>query len=71
MSAFRRLRQLPLGDLLHRGLLYSLVGVTGWGVFMIGAVHVDTMRRGKGMFAFLLVVRFKLNGAFTEVSPYL
>ena len=48
MSMFHRLRQMPVGDLLHRGLLYTLVGITGWGTFMIGAVHMDTMKRGRG-----------------------
>ncbi|EKM53637.1 uncharacterized protein PHACADRAFT_260096 [Phanerochaete carnosa HHB-10118-sp] len=47
MSVFQRLRQVPIGDILHRGLLYTLVGITGWGVYMIGAVHMDTMRRGR------------------------
>lgn len=47
MSVFQRLRQVPIGDILHRGLLYTLVGITGWGIYMIGAVHMDTMRRGR------------------------
>lgn len=51
MSAFQRLRHAPIGDILHRGLLYTLVGVTGWGIYMIGAVHMDTMRRGRGAYA--------------------
>lgn len=48
MSLFQRVRQMPIGDILHRGLLYTLVGITGWGTVMIGAVHLDTMKRGRG-----------------------
>ena len=39
---------MPLGDVLHRGLLYTLVGITGWGIYQMGAVHMDTLRRGRG-----------------------
>jgi hypothetical protein len=48
MSVFQRLRSVPLADVLHRGFLYSLVGISGWGIYMMGAVHMDTLRRGRG-----------------------
>lgn len=51
MSVFQRLRQMPIGDVLHRGVLYTIVGISGWGIFMIGAVHMDTMKRGRGTLA--------------------
>ncbi|KAI0343449.1 hypothetical protein BDW22DRAFT_1483505 [Trametopsis cervina] len=51
MSVLQRLRALPLGDLLHRTFLYSLVGISGWGVFMMGAVHRDTLKRGRDYIA--------------------
>ncbi|KAF9012668.1 hypothetical protein BDQ17DRAFT_718773 [Cyathus striatus] len=40
--------RLSLIDYLHRGVVYSLVGLTVWGVGMSVAVHRDTMRRGRG-----------------------
>ncbi|OBZ69573.1 Acylphosphatase [Grifola frondosa] len=36
------------GDILHRGLVYSLFGITLWGIYQIGSVHRDTLRRGRG-----------------------
>ncbi|KZT72429.1 hypothetical protein DAEQUDRAFT_664266 [Daedalea quercina L-15889] len=41
--------RLSVTDILHRGLLYTLVGISLWGVVMIGVVHRDTLRRGRGM----------------------
>ncbi|KAI0087134.1 hypothetical protein BDY19DRAFT_956282 [Irpex rosettiformis] len=51
MSVFQRLRSLPIGDILHRGLLYSLVGISGWGLYTMGAVHLDILKRGRGALA--------------------
>ncbi|CAL1712056.1 unnamed protein product [Somion occarium] len=45
--AFRNPFKLPIGDLLHRGFIYSLAGVTVWGAIMIGMVHRDTLKRGQ------------------------
>ncbi|KAI0785828.1 hypothetical protein C8Q75DRAFT_774704 [Abortiporus biennis] len=36
-----------IGDLLHRGLIYSLVGISVWAVVMTGVVHRDTLQRGQ------------------------
>lgn len=40
--------KLPLLDILHRGVVYSLAGLTVWGIVMSVAVHRDTIQRGKG-----------------------
>ena len=48
MSVWQRVRQFPIGDVLHRTLLYAIVGTTVGGMFMIGYIHNDTMRRGRG-----------------------
>ena len=40
--------RLALTDILHRGVVYSLVGLSVWGIYMMGAVHRDKMRRGEG-----------------------
>ncbi|EPT02435.1 hypothetical protein FOMPIDRAFT_82593 [Fomitopsis schrenkii] len=39
--------RMSITDILHRGLLYTLVGITVWGVVMIGVVHRDTLKRGR------------------------
>jgi len=39
--------RMPITDILHRGVLYSLVGLSVWGIVMMGAVHRDTLQRGK------------------------
>ncbi|TFK45040.1 hypothetical protein BDQ12DRAFT_674015 [Crucibulum laeve] len=42
---------LPVLDILHRGVVYSLVGISIWGVGMSVAVHRDTLRRGREIMA--------------------
>ncbi|KAI0667121.1 hypothetical protein C8Q78DRAFT_1082622 [Trametes maxima] len=39
--------RLSISDILHRGLVWSLVGVSVWGIVMIGVVHQNTMRAGR------------------------
>ncbi|KAI0686707.1 hypothetical protein BC835DRAFT_1420256 [Cytidiella melzeri] len=39
---------MPVADILHRGFLYTLVGISAWGIFSMGTVHMDTLRRGRG-----------------------
>lgn len=39
---------LPVLDILHRGVVLSLVGLSAYGVLMSVAVHRDTIQRGKG-----------------------
>ena len=46
MSIFKSL--LGFYDVLHRGAVFGLVGIAGWGLFMMGAAHFSIMRRGKG-----------------------
>ena len=46
--AFRTRSGLSVTDILHRGLVWSLFGITVWGVVMIGAVHRNTLRAGEG-----------------------
>ncbi|KAA1475221.1 hypothetical protein DENSPDRAFT_414125 [Dentipellis sp. KUC8613] len=41
----------PLADILHRGTVLTLVGVSIWGMTTGYLVHRDTMRRGKGIIA--------------------
>jgi hypothetical protein len=40
--------RMPVADVLHRGLVTSLFGLTLYGVFMGVAIHRDTLRRGRG-----------------------
>lgn len=40
--------RLPIGDILHRGIVYSLVGLSVWGIVTMGRVHFDKIRRGQG-----------------------
>lgn len=42
-----RLR-MSIGDILHRALVYSLAGLSVWGIVMMGVVHRETLQRGKG-----------------------
>ncbi|KAI0061090.1 hypothetical protein BV25DRAFT_1806184, partial [Artomyces pyxidatus] len=39
---------LPISDILHRGVVTSLVGICVWGIATGYMVHRDTMRRGRG-----------------------
>ncbi|KAF9479093.1 hypothetical protein BDN70DRAFT_879159 [Pholiota conissans] len=43
--------RLPLTDILHRGVVYSLAGLSVYGVVMSVLIHRDTMRRGRGIMA--------------------
>ncbi|KAF8234377.1 hypothetical protein L208DRAFT_1359604 [Tricholoma matsutake] len=38
---------LPVLDILHRGIVYSLVGLSVYGIAMSFAVHRDTLQRGR------------------------
>lgn len=46
--------RLPLSDILHRGIVYSLAGLTVCGVVMAVFVHRDTMQRGRGVWQITL-----------------
>lgn len=39
---------LPVLDILHRGVVLSLVGLSAYGIFASFAVHQDTLQRGRG-----------------------
>ena len=41
--------RLPLSDILHRGVVYSLVGLSVATMVMAVFVHRDTMQRGRGV----------------------
>ncbi|RPD57377.1 hypothetical protein L226DRAFT_537471 [Lentinus tigrinus ALCF2SS1-7] len=43
--------RLSIGDILHRGLVWSLFGVSVWGIVMIGVVHRNTLAAGRGALA--------------------
>jgi len=43
--------RLPLSDILHRGVVYSLVGLTVSSAVMAVFVHLDTMQRGRDVIA--------------------
>ncbi|KAF9816806.1 hypothetical protein IEO21_03886 [Rhodonia placenta] len=45
-----------IGDILHRALVYSLAGLSVWGIVMMGVVHRETLQRGKGNVGDLLTV---------------
>ena len=38
----------PLADILHRGAVLTLVGISVWGIGTGVMVHRDTLRRGRG-----------------------
>lgn len=40
--------RLPLPDILHRGVVYSLAGLSVYAVVMSVFIHRDTMKRGRG-----------------------
>jgi len=39
--------RLPLSDILHRGIVYSLAGLSVYAVVMSVFIHRDTMQRGR------------------------
>ncbi|RDX40413.1 hypothetical protein OH76DRAFT_1366293 [Lentinus brumalis] len=43
--------RLSIADMLHRGFVWSLFGVSVWGIVMIGVVHRNTLAAGRGAFA--------------------
>ncbi|KAF8959933.1 hypothetical protein BDZ97DRAFT_1761087 [Flammula alnicola] len=43
--------RLPLADILHRGVVYSLAALSVYGVVMSIMVHRDTMKRGREIMA--------------------
>ncbi|KAF8870887.1 hypothetical protein BD779DRAFT_1454740 [Infundibulicybe gibba] len=40
---------LPALDILHRGVVWSLVSLSAYGIFLGASVHRDTMQRGRGI----------------------
>ncbi|KAI0827687.1 hypothetical protein BC628DRAFT_149745 [Trametes gibbosa] len=40
--------RLAVSDILHRGLVWSLLGVSVWGIVMMGVVHRETLKAGRG-----------------------
>ncbi|KAI0274999.1 hypothetical protein BC834DRAFT_850637 [Gloeopeniophorella convolvens] len=43
--------RLPIADVLHRGVILSLVGVCVWGISTGVFVYRDTLRAGRGIIA--------------------
>ncbi|KAF8161423.1 hypothetical protein B0H34DRAFT_700909 [Crassisporium funariophilum] len=43
--------RLGITDILHRGVVYSLVGLSGYAVVMSVLIHRDTMKRGREVIA--------------------
>ncbi|TFK83436.1 hypothetical protein K466DRAFT_262919 [Polyporus arcularius HHB13444] len=43
--------RLSVMDMLHRGFVWSLLGVSVWGIVMIGVVHRNTLAAGRGALA--------------------
>jgi len=43
--------RMPIADILHRGLVTSLFGLTLFGVFCGVAIHRETLQRGREMIA--------------------
>jgi len=43
--------RLSLTDILHRGVVYSLVGLSVYGVVMSVVIHRDTLKRGREIIA--------------------
>ncbi|OJT06272.1 hypothetical protein TRAPUB_2852 [Trametes pubescens] len=39
--------RLAVSDVLHRGLVWSLLGVSVWGIVMMGVVHRETLKAGR------------------------
>ena len=55
MASSRQFKFLGLTpmDMLHRTFVFGLAGMACYGVFMMGAIHFDTMKRGKGVLSLL------------------
>jgi len=56
--------RLSIADILHRGVVLSLVGVCIWGVGTGFLVHRDTVRMGKE-----IIAQREAAGLPTDVSP--
>lgn len=52
--------RLSAADILHRGVVLSLIGVCVWGIGTGVLVHRDTLRMGRGTYTFHIVFAFPL-----------
>jgi len=43
------MRRLPVADILHRGIVTSLFGLTLYGIFLGVAIHRETLQKGREM----------------------
>ena len=48
LSATRPMARISVADVLHRGVVLSLVGLTVYGIGAGVMIHRDTLRRGRG-----------------------
>ncbi|KAJ3773355.1 hypothetical protein FB446DRAFT_539054 [Lentinula raphanica] len=44
------MRRLPVLDILHRTVVYSLAGLTAWTVVSAVMVHRETLQKGRGIY---------------------
>ncbi|TBU22314.1 hypothetical protein BD311DRAFT_676375 [Dichomitus squalens] len=57
--AFRT--RLSIGDILHRGVVWSLFGITVWGAVMIGVVHRNTLAAGRAHTCGIIALQYTLS----------
>ncbi|KAH9856738.1 hypothetical protein C2E23DRAFT_721485 [Lenzites betulinus] len=60
--------RLAVSDVLHRGLVWSLLGVSVWGIVMMGVVHRETLKAGRGAHMQALA-RQEALGQTPQVAP--
>jgi hypothetical protein len=48
--------RMPIADILHRGVVTSLFGLTVFGVFMGVAIHRETLKKGRGKLNYIQIL---------------
>lgn len=59
--------RLSAADILHRGVVLSLIGVCVWGIGTGVLVHRDTLRMGRGTYIPLRFHYFPMNSDHTHI----
>jgi hypothetical protein len=58
----------PIADILHRGLVLSLAGLAGYGIFLGFAVHRETIEKGRRMYCFFFIFLSSFLRSVFDVS---
>ena len=58
------MRRLPIADILHRGIVTSLFGLTLYGIFLGVTIHRETLQKGRGQWSRLFLYLLRTANVF-------